>query len=395
VDILVFYQYFGTPKGRWSTRMYELTRRWVKAGHRVTVITSPYEKSDIVSTRFIEKQSIDGINLIVINSGDSNRFGALKRIYRAILFSIVSCYYGLKIPCDIVISSSGPITIGLPGLMAKWFKKKPFVFEVRDLWPDGAIELGKLNNRFFQKIGLWFEKLCYKNASLVIPCSKGMNEGVLRKVPEAKTLIIPNASDIDLFKRGREVNNNDEFSNKKILIYAGSLGLMDEVEQAIYAMQFVQDPEIQLLIIGEGAEKVHLQNIVQSLNLKSVHFLGIMPKNDVIKWFHRAFASIVTFKDLPVLHTSSPNKMFDSFAAGLPIIQSTKGWIKELVDEYNCGINVDPNNPKSFGEAINLLANNISLQKEKSHNAYHLACTKFNRDQLAKDYLDGILKLKN
>src|SRR5690606_9397741 len=165
---------FGTPRGKWSTRMYEITRRWVKQGHQVTVVTSPYEKSDIRAKKFIERQNINGIDLIVINSADSNRDGIVKRMFKALVFSMMSCYYALIVKCDVVMASSGPITVGLPALLTKWFRRKPMVFEVRDLWPEGAIELGKLNNGLLRNIAIWFEKLCYKNASLVVPCSKGM-----------------------------------------------------------------------------------------------------------------------------------------------------------------------------------------------------------------------------
>src|SRR5690554_5099397 len=162
MKILIFYQYFGTPKGKWSTRMYELTRRWVDAGHQVTVVTSPYEKSDIKTDKFIGKQQIDGINLIIINSADSNRDGFIKRIFKALIFSLMSCYYALTVKCDVVLASSGPITVGLPALLAKWFRGKPMVFEVRDLWPEGAIELGKLNNPVLQKIAICLKSYVIK-----------------------------------------------------------------------------------------------------------------------------------------------------------------------------------------------------------------------------------------
>lgn len=396
MQILIFYQYFGTPKGKWSTRMYEMTRRWVDKGHRVTVVTSPYEKSDIRADKFIDRQRIDGIDLIIINSADSNRDGILKRIFKALVFSLMSCYYALTVKCDIVLASSGPITVGLPALLTKWFRGKPMIFEVRDLWPDGAIELGKLNNRFVQKIAIWFEKLCYKNSSLIVPCSKGMEEGVLRKHPRAQTLVIPNASDVELFSKVSDDDKSipEKYKGKKLFLYAGSLGLMDEVEQIIEGMRLVSDPRVVWLIIGDGAEKKHLEKLVSRYGLTNIEFLGIMPKIEVVKWFSRVQASFVTFRDLPVLHTSSPNKMFDSFAAGVPIIQSTKGWIKELVEETNCGINVEPNKPHQFAEAIVSIASDKSLRDKLASNAKRLAETTFDRGALAYSYLNAMEKIR-
>jgi len=181
VQILLFYQYFGTPKGKWSTRIYELARRWVKIGNKVTVVTSPYEKSDLTAIRRIERQNIEGIDLIIINYPDSNRYSKLKRIWNFVMFSLISIWFALKEPCDIVISSSGPITVGVPALFAKWFRRKPFIFEVRDLWPQGAVSLGILSNRLIIKIAFAFERICYKNAKCVVGCSPGMTSDIERR----------------------------------------------------------------------------------------------------------------------------------------------------------------------------------------------------------------------
>lgn len=395
MHILIFYQYFGTPRGKWSTRMYELTRRWVSKGHKVTVVTSPYEKSDIRTTKFIERQKVEGINLIVINSADSNRDGAIKRMFKAVLFSLMSCYFAFTEKFDIALASSGPITVGLPAIVAKKIRRKPMVFEVRDLWPDGAIELGKLKNGVVQKIAIWFEKCCYSNASLIVACSEGMMDGVLQKYPKAKTIVIPNASDVELFSNCViDALPADRYAGKKLFLYAGSLGLMDDVEQIIHGMALISDPSIVLLIIGDGAERTYLETLVSDYELSNVNFLGIMPKIEVVKWFNRAEATFVTFKDLPVLHTSSPNKMFDSFAAGVPIIQSTKGWIKELVARTGCGISVDPERPETFAEAIMEIATNKNYRDDLAHKAKLLAISDFSRDKLAKQYLDQITLLR-
>jgi glycosyltransferase involved in cell wall biosynthesis len=395
MKITYIYQYFGTPKGSWSTRVYELTRRWAKTGVDVTVITSPYDKSDIKSQGFVSVQFIEGVKIIVINSGDSNQYTIVKRLFRSLVFALVSSYYTLKIKSDINIASSGPITIAIPALIAKLFKRTPFIFEVRDLWPDGGIELGLIRSKLMINISLWFEKVCYYFSTFVIPCSIGMESQIKRKLPNTYTLVIPNASDLNLFSKSNYkkfifpewVNPND-----KIFIYAGSLGLMDSCIEIIEGFHFLEDKKnVKIIFIGDGAERTVLENLVDKYGYKNqIYFTGLIPKNEVVAWYSISRASFVMFKDYPVLSTSSPNKMFDSFAAGVPIIQNTKGWIFDLVENSKCGLNVIPNSPLSMAQAMKKVINNDDFVKIASKNCSKLAEQVFNRDILANEYLDKI-----
>lgn len=395
MKVTYLYQYFGTPKGSWSTRVYELTRRWVKKGVSVTVITAPYNKSDIEPKGFVSTQFIKGIKIIVINSGDSNQFSIFKRVYRALIFALVSTYYTLKTKSDINIASSGPVTIAIPALVAKLFKRTPYVFEVRDLWPDGGIGLGLIKNRVVIKISLWFERVCYNFSAFVVPCSDGMENQIKLRSPKADTLVIPNACDLKLFK---ESNCNNfifpEWINltDKIFIYAGSLGLMDSCIEIIDGFHILKDKKnVKIVFIGGGSEKIMLENMVTKYGYNNqIYFTGLIPKNEVVEWYKISRASFVVFKDYPVLGTSSPNKMFDSFAAGVPIIQNTKGWIFDLVENNKCGLNVIPNSASSMAEAMSKMIYDDDFVQRASINSYNLAKNKFDRSNLANRYLDKI-----
>ncbi len=393
MKILIFYQYFGTPKGGWSTRYYEFTKRWVANGNEVTVVTSPYYKSDIKTETFLSRQQIEGINLIVIDLPDSNKHSFLRRAWNALRFSIVSIYFALSESHDVVISSSGPITTALPGLFSKWFRGKKLVFEVRDLWPKGGIELGKIRSPLIKSVSLWFERLIYNQSDLVISCSEGMQSGILEVNPKVKTLNIPNSSDLELFS---DVGEKPDFpkgfqEDLPLFIYAGSLGLMDDCRQILEGAKLVNGLNFNLVFIGDGAEREELEKFAKDHKLlEKVFFLGLIPKTEVVKWFSLAKASFVTFKDLPVLHTNSPNKMFDSFAAGVPIIQSTRGWIYDLVRKSECGLNVDPADPESFAKAMIFLIENSKKAAEMGQNARRLAQHEFNRSVLAEKYLEGL-----
>jgi glycosyltransferase involved in cell wall biosynthesis len=169
---------------------------------------------------------------------------------------------------------------------------------------------------------------------------------------------------------------------------------MDECSQILHGLHALKRRDFNFVFIGDGTEKEELIELVKEYNLQDqVKFLGLIPKTEVVKWFARATASFVTFKDIPVLHTNSPNKLFDSFAAGVPVIQSTKGWIADLVNDYQCGFNVDPNLPSSFAYAIQQFLENPELANEMGRNARKLAELKFDRSVLSDKFLESIESL--
>ena len=227
MTILYFYQYFTTPKGSYGTRVYEFTKNWVKRGHKVIVVTSPYAKSDIRATKFLETQLIDGINLKIINISINNKHSFTKRIYSFLVYTFFSIFYALTLKYDIVIASSGPITVGIPGLIAKVFRRKNFVFEVRDLWPEGPIELGVLKNKLAQKISYAFEKKCYKSSSLVVALSPGMKSNIIERFPKTNVVSITNSANIKLFSSQKSKITHPNLIGKKIAIYTGNIGVVN------------------------------------------------------------------------------------------------------------------------------------------------------------------------
>lgn len=392
MKILYFYQYFGTTEGGWSTRVYEFARRWVQAGHEVTVITSPYDKSDIKSTNgLIKKHSIEGINVIVINFSQSNQHSKLRRIYTFLMYSFLSSYFALRLKSDVLISSSGPITIGIPGLIGKWLRGKKLIFEVRDLWPEGAIQLNILTHPLVQRLAYWFEKKCYLNANAIVTCSVGMSDSIRKRFGLNTVTEIPNSSDNYLFQsRDKNFSLPEWAVNKKLLIYTGSLGLMDQCMQLVNCAKILQDrqrTDIHIVVIGTGSDFETLNTWSSDQRLHNINFLGLLPKKEVVKWLHHAYAALLVFKDLRVLDTSSPNKFFDYLAASLPVVQTTQGWIKELLTAHKCGINVAPNNAIQMAEAIIYLADHADERERMGAKAKQLAESHFDRDKLSTDYL--------
>lgn len=399
MKVIVFYQYFGTPQGSWSTRVYELTRRWVNLGHKVTVVTAPYEKSDIEANSLISKTNIDGIDLIVINSGDSNRLTKIKRAFKAFTFAFISVYYSLFEKYDVAIASSGPITIGLPLIFAKIFRNKKIIFEVRDLWPAGGIEMGLIEKTYQKKIALWFERLIYEKSDHIITASIGQKNHIHKRFSKTPISVIPNASDIELFGTISKEKLPDWTVDNKLFTHIGSLGLIHNIKYwlkvAVELKKFPEGRNILFVFIGDGIERNELEIEKTNNSLLNVHFLGLKPKIELPVWVQNSVATLFATLDNPVQNTCSPNKIFDSFAAGVPIVQTSTGWIGELVEKTKCGINVSLEDPKNTAKMMIELAKDEIKRNEFGMNAKNLAENEFNRNLLANEYLEIIKNLVN
>jgi glycosyltransferase involved in cell wall biosynthesis len=394
LKIAYIHQYFGTTKGSWSTRPYEFGKRWSQAGYQVTIITAPYYKSDVVSSRFIDRQYMDRMEVIIINAPDSNLFSKLKRIWNALRFAFSCTWLVIRCRYDVVIASSGPITVGIPGIAAKLLRKSKLIFEVRDLWPEGGVQMGLFKGRFRNKLAYWFESFCYKQSDAIIALSQGMEEYIKMKNSKLFVTVIPNSSDTDLFQN--KVYAAPDFPQhllgKRLFVYFGSLGLMDACEEILYGFQLLKHrTDLGCVFIGDGAYRKDLEGIAKEIGLSDhVHFTGLIPKSDVVGWLKEAVGSFVVFKPFPVLSTSSPNKLFDSFASGLPVIQNTKGWMSELIDRTGCGINVVSGDSVSMSNAILKLADDPEFWSKASSSSLQLGSIEFNRSFLSDKYIGVI-----
>jgi glycosyltransferase involved in cell wall biosynthesis len=395
MKILYFYQYFGTPMGSWSTRVYEFSRRWVSQGNTVTVVTSVYDKSDLKPHSFIQKCQIDGIHVIVINIKISNKHRMLKRLLTFLEYALFSTWYALVLNADVVIASSGPITVGIPGLVAKLVRRVPFVLEVRDLHPEGAIQLGILKGKLGQFLAYKFERFLYSIADQIVVLSSGMAEYIKNR-HLLDTCIIPNAADNNLFSgHSADFELPSWASCRNLVLYTGSLGLIDDCIQIMWMaeeLQRLKAENIHIVILGGGQQREFLESYSLEKHLSNVHFLGNLPKIQVANWLHHALCSLLVVYPVPVLDTASPNKLFDSLSAGVPVIQTTQGWIKDLLENENCGITVRPRDPHAMASAVLKLACNTELRNEMAKNARRIAVEQFDRDLLSEKMLRILYK---
>lgn len=387
--ILYFYQYFSTPKGSWGTRAYDFSRRWVQEGHEVTVVTSVYDKSDLSPKSLISRFEVEGIEVIVINARLSNRHSLLVRLFTFALYAFWASWYALRVPADVVLASSGPLTVGLPALVAKYLRRLPLVFEVRDLLPEVAEELGLISNRFVLNATYLFVRRCYAAASVVVALSEGMAERLRGFYGVQRVVVIPNSANNALFGKTAfpGVPGLPEWTNgKDLALFTGTMGIANNCGLILdVAGLFSAEGEADILFvfIGDGKERQTLERRVEEENLENVRFIDPLPKHYLPLWCSEALCSLLTLRPVPVLDTSSPNKLFDSLAAGLPVIQTTQGWIKDLLAEEKCGMSVSGEIPREMAEAIKCLHGNPHLREGMRENAVQVARHRFDKEKLA------------
>ncbi|MDR4951369.1 glycosyltransferase family 4 protein [Chryseobacterium sp. ES2] len=391
MNILYIHQYFVTPQEPGGTRSYWLAQELIKNGHKVTMLTSSSKFSEDI--KIVE---IDGIEVVYIKEDYDQNMSVSRRLKAFLKFMYKSSVLGLKQKdIDLVIATSTPLTIGIPALILKWFKKKPFVFEVRDLWPEVPIQMGAIKNSWTIKTTRLLEKVIYKNASRVIALSPGMQAGVVKYIPKEKTSMIPNMAKMDEFwPRGKNDQLMEKLGLKKDsfkIVHFGSLGLANGAQTIVESAKLLNNREdIEFLFVGGGSTEKDLVDEVEKNNLKNVKFLGKFPMTDVSEIVNFSDVSMISFLDIPILYTNSPNKLFDSLSAGKPIIVNSAGWTKDIAEKYHCGYYVNPNRPEELVQKVLYLKDNPELVKEMGQNARELAETVYDKSILCKKFVEVI-----
>lgn len=396
MKILYIHQYFRTPDVPGGTRSYWNCRKLIQEGHEVTVIGTDKD-IDSSSVRFQR----DGIDIIYLKVAYKNTMGVLRRIWAFLSFMFLSTRvaFGVK-KVDLVIATSTPLTVGFPALLLKKFKGIPYVFEVRDLWPEAPIQMGAIKNGLLIRFLRWFEKVIYRNASHVIALSPGMKDGVLETgIPEEKVSMVPNMAKMDEFwSRPPNKTLVAELGLKEDTfkcMYFGTLGPANAIDYILDTAILLKDREdIEFFFAGAGAMSELVEKTIEKEQLKNVKYLGLFNMEQLSEVVNLGDVSIVTFTNIPILATNSPNKLFDSLSAGKPIIVNSPGWTKTMVEDNECGVFVDPTSPKDFVDKILFLKDSPELRAKMAKNSRRLAETKYDKSILTQEFVDAVHKVE-
>jgi len=382
-----------------ATRTYEHIKEWIKdESVEVTVLTCfpnfPHGKVyNGYKNKLYQREKFDGIDVIRVWSYMSKNEGFAKRVLDYISFAFMAFIVGLFHKFDVIVATSPQFFTTWAGCGLAKIKRRPWVFELRDLWPEsiktvGAMKQGKIIE-ILEKIELGL----YKSSNLVIAVTEAFRRNLIaRGIDGNKIKVITNGSNLDLFvPRGKdgELLNQLGLKDKFIVGYIGTHGMAHSLDFIITTISKIKDEKFHFLFVGDGAVKEKIVNLAADLGLKNVTFLGSVPKDEVPRFLSICDAMLAPLKKDDNFKTVIPSKIFEASAMQRPVLLGVKGQAKEILEAYGAGVCFEPENEKDFIEKLNNLTN-VNFYNECKVGCLRLA-NDYDRKKLAKTMLE-ILK---
>ena len=395
--VLYFHQHFATPAGSAGTRSYEFARALLAAGHRVTMVCGAHAQSGLDlpydAAQGWHRGEVDGIDVISLPLPYANRDGIARRTWTFCRYAATATRLALTLEADLVFATSTPLTAAWPGLVAQAARGLPFVFEVRDLWPELPRALGLRNPLLLGGMEV-LETAAYRSADAVIGLSPGIVRGIRRKSsPRQRVVMIPNGSDLEVFHpRLRRVGALPGFGPDDFLAgFTGAHGPANGLDALLAVARELRrrgDRRVKLVFIGDGKEKARLEAQARSEGLEACRFFPPIPKADLGAVTASLDCGLMVLRNLPAFHDgTSPNKFFDYVAAGIPVVNNYPGWLAGLIEAQGAGVVVPPDDPVAFADALQALAAEPARRARLGAAARRLAEERFARATLAAEFV--------
>lgn len=409
MKILLLHQYFLEEDDAGGSRWNEMTRMWISKGHEITVLAGMMhpngnEKRQEYKGRYFVRKQQGGAKIIRCHVSESYNNGFVGRLWGYFSFMFSSLWAGLfktKRKFDVIVVTSPPLFVGFSGYIISCFKRIPFVFEIRDLWPESAIDTGVLKNKLVIRLAYWFEHFIYRKAKLINVLTPAFYKVLREKknVPESKLIMIPNAADFSLSEQvlasfDRE-NFRKEFGldGKFVITYVGAHGVANHLQQVLEAGKALEDTPVLFLLIGQGMEKEKLKKMALDLEVTNVRFIDSVPKGKVFQYILASEMGASVLKKVDTFKTVYSNKTFDYMSCKKPILMAIDGVSRELVETAQAGSYIEPENIKEYNRIVRLYLNDPERLKIEGINGYRYAKMNFDREILADRYLDFIQKV--
>ncbi len=396
--ILYISQYYHPETGATTNRTEAIAKAMLESGHRVTILSEmPNHPQGVIfpayKGRFLCHESVDGIPVIHLPVIASPKKNFLTRVLMYLSFSISACsYLLLKRPrYDLLYITSPPLFSALTGLLSKLiFPRRKVVFEVRDLWPDSAIEFGELKSSALIRLSLWLENQIYQRSDLVVGATRYIGRAITAKgVAPRKIIVSFNGVDQDVLDSYVE---RQPFSEEHLFtaVFAGNMGLAYQLEPILDCALLMQDEKIRFLFVGGGPAKAGLIDKAQKLKLPNVDFMDPTPRSNMGKILAATDCGIFILKDNKVMSGALPVKMFDYMAFKLPMVAGVKGEAAEVMNESQAGILVEQNDPGTIATALRRLMADSELAHKLGGQGRAYVLQHYQRSALARELVHEI-----
>jgi len=409
MNILLIHQYFLEENDPGGSRWNEFTRIWTGQGHTVTVLGGMMhyngkEKINEYKGRYFVKKQQGDVTVWRCHVSEAYNKHFIGRLWGYFSFMFSSLYAGLfkvKGKFDVVIVTSPPLFVGATGYLISRLRRMPFVFEVRDLWPESAIDTGVLTNKLVIKLAYWVEAFIYKKATLINVLTPAFYTALKEKkgIPDRKLVQISNASDFSLSEKLLNDFDRDAFrkehglDGKFVITYVGAHGVANYLEQLLDAGDALADTNVLFLLIGQGMEKDKLKKMAADRNITNVRFLDSVPKAEVFRYILASEMGASVLKKVDTFKTVYSNKTFDYMSCKRPILMAIDGVSRELVEAAGAGTYVEPENISEYNRVIRSYLNDPERLVREGESGYKFARENFDREVLAQKYLDHIASI--
>ncbi|MEM6415355.1 MAG: glycosyltransferase family 4 protein [Pseudomonadota bacterium] len=396
--ILVFSHYYPPEVNAPASRTSEHCRRWSDAGHDVTVVTCApnHPRGEIYpgyKNKLFQSEMEDGVRVVRVWTYFAANEGFVRRTanYVSYMFSAALAAMPLKRP-DIILSTSPQFFCGLTGLLAKWMRRTPWVFEVRDLWPESIVSVGAMRKGFAVRCLEGLESFAYKHADHIVSVTDAFVPHIADRSGATKVSVVKNGVNLDLFKKQGDAARTKArfgFEGRFIAAYVGTHGLAHGLDTVLdAARQLKNDDRIGFLLVGDGAERARLQARADEMALDNLLIVGQLPKSDMPAVWSATDASLIVLKKSDTFKKVLPSKMFEAMAMERPIILGVEGEAKALLEEANAGVAIRPEDARALAASVKELAERPDLAKRYGENGLTHVRTYFDRRKLAARYLD-------
>jgi len=403
MHILFLSHYFPPEVNAPASRTYDHAKRWVKElDIKVTVITNhPNHPNGILypgyQNQWVTREEKEGVNVYRVKTYLAPNKGFVRRTLNYLFFMVASVIAAIRLPKpDVVVATSPQFFCAVAGYLVSLMKKSPFVFELRDIWPESIITVGAMRPSLPIRLLEKLELFLYRKSVRVVALTDAFKENLIsRGIIPSKIEVIKNGVDLSFFHPGpvpTDLIDELGVDGRFVASYIGTVGMAHAVEKIVEVAETLKGVrEILFLVVGEGANKEKIRYLVTQKGLSNIKILPGVSKGRVRDYYAVTNLNLVTLRDTPLFRTVIPSKIFEIMAMGRPILCAVDGECREIIEQAGSGVYVEPENVDQMAETILQLWSKKDVLEEMGKNGRVFVERYFNRDDLAKIYL-GLLR---